>query len=199
MKSPDHDSPITNHKSPYLLADCHLHFEGCASTRDARTASLVAPLIPFPTSRRSKPRRRSVHDEAGFLLSSPKSAVFSGARRITARRPREVGESLAAGRRGRTPRSTFLRRSFPEWGSIPGACLTAVDEVFREGGRAACDCRILLDVVRHWGPESAERVLDLHEKKRGSPPSSDLGWGATRPPCRRRNSRAFTRGRGRSA
>src|SRR5262249_25051388 len=27
-----------------------------------------------------------------------------------------------------------------------------------------CDCRILLDVVRQWGPDSANRVLDLHEK-----------------------------------
>ena len=45
------------------------------------------------------------------------------------------------------------------------ACLAEIDRGFREsedGG--APRCRILLDAVRQWGPESAERVLDLHER-----------------------------------
>ncbi|MDQ5858744.1 MAG: adenosine deaminase, partial [Acidobacteriota bacterium] len=38
---------------------------------------------------------------------------------------------------------------------------------FREGEKdGGARCRILLDAVRQWGPESAERVLDLHEKTR---------------------------------
>jgi adenosine deaminase len=58
--------------------------------------------------------------------------------------------------------------------ALDGAsCLQAIDEAFRArpGG---CDCRILLDVVRQWGPESAERVLDLHER---NPLPSVLGFG----------------------
>jgi adenosine deaminase len=58
--------------------------------------------------------------------------------------------------------------------ALDGAsCLEAIDEVFRArpGG---CDCRILLDVVRQWGPESADRVLDLHER---NPFPSVVGFG----------------------
>src|SRR5258706_3340673 len=54
---------------------------------------------------------------------------------------------------------------FARIGLAPEACLAAVDTAFR-AGPGDCDCRILLDVVRHWGPESAERVLSLHEKTR---------------------------------
>ena len=35
-------------------------------------------------------------------------------------------------------------------------------------------CRILLDAVRHWGPESAHRVLDLYESR---PLPSIVGFG----------------------
>ncbi|HEY6065925.1 MAG TPA: adenosine deaminase, partial [Thermoanaerobaculia bacterium] len=44
-------------------------------------------------------------------------------------------------------------------------CLIEVDRGFRSAeAEGAPPCRILLDAVRQWGPESAERVLDLHEK-----------------------------------
>ena len=55
------------------------------------------------------------------------------------------------------------------------ACLEAIDEGFRDEGRAAgIRCRILLDAVRHWGPESAHRVLGLFES---APLSSIVGFG----------------------
>ncbi|HYB53328.1 MAG TPA: adenosine deaminase, partial [Thermoanaerobaculia bacterium] len=46
---------------------------------------------------------------------------------------------------------------------------------FREGGQAGgATCKILLDTVRHWGPESAERVLDLYERR---PSAAIVGFG----------------------
>jgi adenosine deaminase len=53
------------------------------------------------------------------------------------------------------------------FGFDPAACLIAIDRGFREAeAEGATRCRILLDAVRQWGPESAERVLDLHERTR---------------------------------
>ena len=55
------------------------------------------------------------------------------------------------------------------------ACVEAIDEGFREEGPAAgVICRILLDAVRHWGPESAHRVLGLYES---TPHTSIVGFG----------------------
>ena len=64
---------------------------------------------------------------------------------------------------------------FTRIGLDAGACLEAVDVGFREALEArGILCRILLDVVRHWGPESADRVLDLYEK---NPLPSIVGFG----------------------
>jgi len=47
------------------------------------------------------------------------------------------------------------------------ACLEAIHAGFQEALEThGVLCRILLDAVRHWGPESADRVLDLHERTR---------------------------------
>ena len=55
------------------------------------------------------------------------------------------------------------------------ACLEAVDVGFREALETrGVLCRILLDAVRHWGPESADRVLDFYEK---NPLPSIVGFG----------------------
>src|SRR5262249_31745870 len=57
----------------------------------------------------------------------------------------------------------------------PAACLEAIDNGLREGGQAGgAVCKILLDTVRHWGPDAAERVLDLYESR---PLPSILGFG----------------------
>jgi adenosine deaminase len=64
---------------------------------------------------------------------------------------------------------------FARIGLDPAACLEAVEHGFRVGTAAGgATCSILLDAVRHWGPESAERVLDLYERK---PLPSILGFG----------------------
>jgi adenosine deaminase len=51
-------------------------------------------------------------------------------------------------------------------GQDPAACLEAVAAGFAQGeSSGGATCRVLLDAVRHWGPESAARVLDLHERR----------------------------------
>jgi adenosine deaminase len=62
---------------------------------------------------------------------------------------------------------------FSRMGLDAAACLEAIDAAFRarSGG---CECRILLDAVRQWGPETAEGVLDLYEEK---PLPSVVGFG----------------------
>ena len=108
----------------------------------------------------------------GSSRSTPKSAVSSGARRTTAKRPRQ-SVNRSPGKESATPRSTYRRRFSRAWLWTGQSCLEAIDEAFRArpGG---CDCRILLDVVRQWGPESADRVLDLHER---NPLPSVVGFG----------------------
>ena len=146
------------------LADCHLHFEG----------SLPADVVEELARRAGDPlgepgalaaRRASVTDSAGFLalfadvcrlFRSPED--YSGAAARLSRALAKDGVAYAEGARvaGDLPaRSASIprRRSKP-W--MPA---------LRRRRRAGCDCRILLDTVRQWGPESAGRVLDLHERR----------------------------------
>ncbi len=109
-------------------------------------------------------RRRGVRDAAGFLQ------LFAEVCRLF-RRPEDFAEAAhalgeALGEDGVAYAEIYVSPEiFTRIGLSAEACLSAVDTAFRArpGG---CDCRILLDVVRHWGPESAERVLSLHEKTR---------------------------------
>ncbi len=170
VESPDRKSPITDHQSP-LLADCHLHFEGCLP-RDFLQRLARRATHPFADLEAFEARRRSVRDDAGFLsLFAEVCSLF--------RRPedygdaaRAIGESLA--RDGVAYAEIYVSPAILSRMALDGArCLEAIDEAFRArpGG---CDCRILLDVVRQWGPESAERVLDLHER---NPMPSVVGFG----------------------
>lgn len=170
MPGSDHESPIIGHTAP-RLADCHLHFEG-SLPREFLDRLAGRSKHPFQDFEAFEERRRGVRDAAGFLL------LFADVCRLFRRAEdygeaaRAIGESLA--RDGVAYAEIYVSPEiFSRTRLPPAECLAAVDESFRArpGG---CDCRILLDVVRHWGPESAERVLDLHEKTRCS---SVVGFG----------------------
>ena len=149
--------------SSYRLADCHLHFEG----------SLPAPTLqalagraghPFANPATFEAARSAVRDSAGFL------ALYAEVCRLF-RSPFDFGEaaraiagSLASG--GVSYAEIYVS---PEIATRMGldaeACLAEIDRGFRESEAAGgTPCRILLDAVRQWGPESAQRVLDLHER-----------------------------------
>jgi len=155
------------------LADCHLHFEGCLPpseiSRLARSAGhLFADDDAFDAA------RRGVRDSGAFL------ALFAEVCRLF-RRPEDyvaaslaVAESLASD--GLRYAEIYVSPEiFPKIGLDPAACLEAIDVGFREGLEAhGILCRILLDAVRHWGPESADKVLDLYERM---PLPSIVGFG----------------------
>jgi adenosine deaminase len=156
-----------------VLADCHLHFEGSLPFETVERLSRRAGH-PFADRAKFEDRRRAMADAAGFLdLYAEICRLF--------RSPDDVGEAardlpaaLAAGGVGYAE-IYVSPEIFARCGLDPAACLVALDQGLTAGtdsGKAVC--RILLDAVRHWGPESADRVLDLYEKK---PLAAIVGFG----------------------
>jgi adenosine deaminase len=166
------DSQLQAPSSPFP-ADCHLHFEGCLPAEEiarlgARSGHPFADLSAFESA------RRSVRDAQSFLL------LYAEVCRLF-RKPEDFVEaSLAV---AQTLSADGLRYAeiyvspeiFTRMGLDAGACLQAIDVGFAESLEThGVLCRILLDGVRHWGPESADRVLDLYERV---PLSSIVGFG----------------------
>jgi adenosine deaminase len=148
--------------SPYL-ADCHLHFEG------SLPEDTVGALAGRAGHRFADPEifareRERVRDAAGFLalyaeicrLFRGPDDYFEAARAVAARLG---GDGLAYAEVYVSP------EIFSNLGLPAAECLSAVAAGFEETAPGWARCRILLDAVRHWGPESAERVLDLHERR----------------------------------
>ena len=147
----------------YRLADCHLHFEG---SLPAETLHALAGRAdhPFADPAAFEAARSAVRDASGFL------ALYAEVCRLF-RSPQDFGEAaraiaaaLAAG--GVTYAEVYVSPEIPtRMGLDAAACLAEVDRGFRDAEVAGgTRCRILLDAVRQWGPESAHRVLDLHER-----------------------------------
>jgi adenosine deaminase len=155
------------------LADCHLHFEG---SLPAETVEALARRSGHRFERREAldEARRAVADPADFLsLYAEICKLFKG--------PDDYAEAAGALVRQLSADGVAYAEVYvsPEiFGRLSldrRACLEAIDAGFREQGRAqGITCRILLDAVRHWGPESADRVLGLFE---ASPYSSIVGFG----------------------
>lgn len=151
--------------SPYRLADCHLHFEGSLplETLQAlarRAGHRFADPAAFETE------RSLVVDARGFLdLYAEVCRLFQS--------PRDYGEAAAAigrslGAGGLAYAEIYVSPEIAaRFGLDAQACLVEIDSGFRDAlSNGGARCRILLDAVRQWGPESAERVLDLHERTR---------------------------------
>jgi adenosine deaminase len=151
--------------APGSLADCHLHFEGSLPAevlgRLARRAGhrFADPEV-FREARKAATDSRAFLDlfkEVCGLLKTPQD--YSDAARAIAR---ELSSS------GLAYFEVYVSPEIMERFRLdPGACLagiaSAFAEVEAEGGARG---RILLDAVRQWGEDAAERVLDLHEATR---------------------------------
>lgn len=143
-----------------LLADCHLHFEGSLPLEVIEVLSRRSGHA-FANAGAFEERRGAVRDAPGFL------ALFADVCRLF-RTPDDyafAAERLAGalGEDGLAYAEVYFSPEIcARFGLDPRECLTAVHAGFSSGGGARC--RILLDTVRQWGPEAAERVLDLHEK-----------------------------------
>jgi len=145
------------------LADCHLHFEGCLPAAEiARLAGHAGHR--FADSAVFEASRLAVGDAAGFL------ELFADVCRLFRNPEDYVGAALAVAGALADDGVGYAEiyvcpEIFTRIGLDARACLEAVDVGFREALETrGILCRILLDAVRHWGPESADRVLDLYEK-----------------------------------
>jgi adenosine deaminase len=148
-----------------FLADCHLHFEGCLPT--AEIARLAARSNhPFADLSAFESARRNVRDSQGFLLLYAEVCrLFCGPQDFV-QAAIAVARSLAAD--GLRYAEIYVSPEiYARFGMDAAACLEAIDAGFQEAlEKKGILCRILLDAVRHWGPESAGRVLDLYERLR---------------------------------
>jgi len=156
--------PAPSGSSPFL-ADCHLHFDGCLPSEEiARLASRsnhpFADLAAFDSA------RRSVRDAQSFLLLYAEVCRLYRGPEDFVEAAIAVARSLAAD--GLRYAEIYVSPEiYSRFGIDAGACLQAIDAGFQEALEAhGILCRILLDGVRHWGPESADRVLDLYERLR---------------------------------
>ncbi|HEY3203168.1 MAG TPA: adenosine deaminase [Thermoanaerobaculia bacterium] len=170
--SGDPDSPFSILHSQFL-ADCHLHFEGCLPASEIGRLAGRAKH-PFADPAVFETARRSARDPEAFLL------LYAEICRLF-RRPEDylqaalgMAESLSDD--GVRYAEIYVSPEvFTRMGLDRAACLEAIDAGFRESLETrGILCRILLDAVRHWGPESAERVLDLYEQM---PLPSIVGFG----------------------
>lgn len=155
------------------LADCHLHFEGCLPVAEiARLARRAGH--PFADATAFETARRAVRDAPAFLL------LFAEVCGLF-RSPDDYREAAAAvaaslAKDGVGYAEVYVSPEiFRRIGLDAAACLAGIDAGFGEAlPKGGARCRILLDAVRHWGPESADRVLDLYEK---APLRSIVGFG----------------------
>ncbi len=155
------------------LADCHLHFEGTLSRSTVeklarRAGHRFAEEAQFSAARQSVGHKTdflALYAEVCSLFRTPEDYLEAS---------REIVRALAAD--GVAYAEVYVSPEiFGRLGLDRRACLEAIDEGFRLESRASgIDCRILLDAVRHWGPDSAHRVLGLFES---TPLSSIVGFG----------------------
>jgi adenosine deaminase len=166
------DSQLTTPNAPFL-ADCHLHFEGCLPSEQivrlaARSGHPFADLSAFESA------RRSVRDSQSFLLLYAEICRLFQKPEDYVEAALAVAQALAAD--GLRYAEIYVSPEiFTRIGLDAGACLQAIDVGFQESLEShGILCRILLDGVRHWGPESSDRVLDLYERM---PLASIAGFG----------------------
>jgi adenosine deaminase len=151
--------------SPFRVADCHLHFEGSLPVEALgalarRAGHRFADPAVFEVERKAVRNRTAflaLYREVCGLFRSP--ADYGEAARAVARSIGEGGADYA---------EVYVSPEIPaRFGLDPTDCVVEIDRGFRDAeAEGVARCRILLDAVRQWGPESAERVLDLHERTR---------------------------------
>jgi adenosine deaminase len=166
------DSQPTVPDAPFL-ADCHLHFEGCLpAAQVGRLAGRAGHTFADPSAFESA--RRSVRDAQSFLLLYAEVCQLFRKPEDYVEAALEVASALAAS--GLRYAEIYVSPEiFARIGLDAAACLEAIDVGFQESLETqGILCRILLDGVRHWGPESSDRVLDLYEKM---PLPSIVGFG----------------------
>jgi len=158
---------------PRLLADCHLHFEGCLPLE---TVERLSGRAGHRFRERSvfEKERRAISSASDFLNLFAEVCRLFRAPDDYRDAAREIALALPEG--GVAYGELYVSPEiFRKLGLDAEACLEAVDQGLAEGAAAGgARCVLLLDTVRHWGAEAGERVLDLYEK---NPLPSIAGFG----------------------
>jgi adenosine deaminase len=156
-----------------LLADCHLHFEGSVPLDFLRRlAGRAGHRFGQPGA--FEAARAAVQDSTGFLrLYGEVAGLFRG--------PEDYAEAARAIARDLTADGVGYFEIYvsPEimtrFQLDAPACVAAITAAFEEArAEGLAQGRVLLDAVRQWGEESAERVLDFYEEHR---PPGVVGFG----------------------
>ncbi len=144
-----------------MLADCHLHFEGCLPEETIRRLAAAAGHR-YEAPGVFETERSRIEGKDGFLrLYAEVCRLFRAPEDYF-----EAGKSVAAdlGRDGLAYAEIYVSPEIFRKVDLPAdECLAAIAAAFEEPEPGRARCRILLDAVRQWGPDSAGRVLDLHE------------------------------------
>jgi adenosine deaminase len=157
-------NPPHSHPASPVLADCHLHFEG------SLPASVVARLArraghPFADPAAFADRRSAISSPQSFLELYAEVCRLFRVPEDYENAARELPAALSTDGVGYAE-IYVSPEIFRRIGLDPAACLEGVESGLREGARGGgAVCKILLDTVRHWGPDAAERVLDLYESR----------------------------------
>ncbi|MFI5119922.1 MAG: adenosine deaminase [Thermoanaerobaculia bacterium] len=151
--------------SPAPKVELHLHLEGAVRAATLVRLSSRSPTPIFPDLEAVRARRRALSSKEAFfgfyrdvcrLLGSPADYALV-ARGLVSRLSRENIRWAEV-----TVSPAVVEKLGLDWFDV----VDALERVFLEyerNGRGRV--RILLDLVRHWGPASAARVLDLHAER----------------------------------
>lgn len=145
----------------FAKAELHLHLEGAVAPATLVKLSARCGGV-FPDAEAVHRRRRGVRDAAGFfllyrdacrLLRSASDYALVASDLVRRLRRENIGYAEVY------VSPAVVERLGLDWPSVASALECVFAEHERRGGRVA----VLLDSVRHWGPDAAHRVLDLHE------------------------------------
>src|SRR5258706_5231489 len=143
--------------------ELHLHLEGAISPSTLVRLSRRLGEASFPTVESVRARRRSLSAET-FLALYRDVCRYLKRPSDYALLARDLVRRLV--REGISHAEVYVSPAIVERiGLSWPAVVAALEPVFAEheaAGRGTV--RVLLDSVRHWGPEAAMRVLDLHEE-----------------------------------
>jgi aminodeoxyfutalosine deaminase len=142
------------------ISELHLHLEGSLSVESAIEIAAMrghAWGALSPLALRRKFRYGSLND---FLAVIREMCIVLSTCDVLERAARELSLSLAASgvEYAEVYCSPYI---YVRWGLDFNEVLRSVDRGFAEGAAAGgCDCAILLDSVRQWGPDAAAVILD---------------------------------------
>lgn len=156
------------------IAELHLHFEGSLSI-DSAIELAAKRGLPWGGLTPAELRKRFRYDDfRSFLMAVKGMAEVLCSIEALERNAREL--SLFLSRHGVLYAEVYVSPYiYVAWGLDGNDVMQAVDRGFESGLDAGgARCAILLDSVRQWGPDAAERVLDLHE---ATPLARVVGFG----------------------